>query len=68
MNCCFQANILAVLAIRPRLFQLSIYLGTLADGLGSYPLGAGPLHPTPHCHFSLLAFGVYQGLVGGEAP
>jgi hypothetical protein len=42
MNGCFQANILAVYAIAPRLVQLSVYLGTLADGLGSFPLGAGP--------------------------
>ena len=42
MNGCFQANILAVLAIQPRLIQLSIYSGTLADDLGSFPLGPGP--------------------------
>src|SRR5690625_1406771 len=41
MNCCFQANILAVNASTPRLIQLNIHLGTLAVGLGSFPLGYG---------------------------
>ena len=42
MNGCFQANILAVNAIAPRLINLDTDLGTLADGLGSFPLGHGP--------------------------
>ncbi len=37
------------LSIWTSLVQLSIYFGTLADGLGCFPLGAGPYHPTPHC-------------------
>ena len=39
MNGCFQANILAVKASWTSFVQLSIDLGTLADGLGSFPLG-----------------------------
>ena len=42
MNGCFQANILAVAAGELRLMQLSIYLGTLADGLSCSSLGHGP--------------------------
>jgi hypothetical protein len=42
MNGCFQANILAVKAVKLRLIQLNAHLGTLADGLGSSPLGTGP--------------------------
>ena len=43
MNGCFQANILAVLAIPPRYgLQLSVRLGTLADGLSCSSLGRGP--------------------------
>ena len=42
MNGCFQANILAVKAVRPRLIQLNTHFGTLADGLDSSPLGLGP--------------------------
>ena len=43
MNGCFQANILAVLAIPPRYgLQLSAPFGTLADGLSCSSLGRGP--------------------------
>ena len=45
MNGCFQANILAVNAIWTSFVQLSINLGTLADGLGSFPLGPWTLAP-----------------------
>ena len=38
---CFQANILAVYAIKPRYFQLSIHFGALAGSLDSSPLGHG---------------------------
>ena len=42
------------LCIWTSFIQLSIYLGTLADGLGCFPLGIGPYHPMPHswalCH------------------
>src|SRR5690625_3091419 len=41
MNYCFQANILAVDAYTPRFIQINIHLGTLAVGLGSFPLGYG---------------------------
>ena len=42
MNGCFQANILAVWAAGLRLMQLSMHLGTLADGLSCSSLGRGP--------------------------
>ena len=42
MNGCFQANIPAVSAVTPRFIQLSLDLGTLADGPGSFPLAQGP--------------------------
>ena len=52
----------------PRLINLTTYLGTLAVGLGYFPFDHGPYHPQPHSRRYLLAFGVCQGLVGGEAP
>ena len=68
MNGCFQANILAVWAVKPRFFNL-VYTGgpllmvrvlSLSDmDLSTHALTA--LH-----HF--IAFGVCQELVGGEAP
>ncbi len=48
--------------------QLNHVLGTLVANLGYFPLGHGPYRPQPHCRRYLLAFGVCQGLVGGEAP
>ena len=56
------------LSSQTSLVQLSIYLGTLADGLGSFPLGLGPWHPSPHSHANVMVFGVYQGLVGFDTP
>ena len=41
-----------------------MYLGTLADGLGSLPLANGPYHPlTVSRVLTLLVFGVYLDLV-----
>ena len=65
---CFQANILAVNAVQPRCFNFSIYLGTLAVGLGS---SLSDMDLSTHALTAdqyLLAFGVCQELVGGETP
>ena len=68
MNGCFQANILAVWAVKPRLFNLvyiwgpllMVWVLSLSDmDLSTHALTAGK-------HF--IAFGVCQELVGGEAP
>ena len=43
MNGCFQANILAVAAVRPRYcLQLGTDFGALDDGLSCSSLGRGP--------------------------
>ena len=68
MNCCFQAKHPGCLEI-PQRFQLNTYLGTLADGLGLFPSRRVTLAPLPHSQEDkVIAFGVCQDLVGGEAP
>jgi hypothetical protein len=37
-------------------FTLSYHLGTLADGLGSYPLDNGPYHPLSVCRDCTLGY------------
>ena len=49
-------------------FTLSHNLGTLAGGLGCFPLDNGRYHPLSVCRTYVIAFGVRQDLVGGEAP
>ena len=68
MNSCFQANILAVNAIRPRLVNLVYiwgpYLMIWVLSLSDMDLSTHALTAVEH----ILAFGVCQELVGGEAP
>ena len=41
-----------VVCTSPHPFPLSMYLGTLADGLGCFPLDHGPYHPWSDCRSS----------------
>ena len=68
MNGCFQANILAVWAVKPRLFnlvytwgpELMVRVVSLSDmDLSTHALTAAQY---------FVAFGVCQELVGGETP
>ena len=67
MNGCFQANILAVIAIPPRFFNLTAHWGpwqvVWVLSLSSADLSTRGLTPW----FDVLAFGVYPDLIGGEA-
>ena len=68
MNGCFQANILAVWAVKPRLINLAY---TWGPSLMGWVLSLSDMDLSTHAltavhHF--LAFGVCQELVGGEAP
>ena len=47
MNSCFYANILAVYATEHP-FSINIHLGTLAEGLGCFPLGNEAYPSLPH--------------------
>ena len=68
MNVCFQANILAVWAVKPRLINLAYTWGPSLMGwvvsLSDMDLSTHALTAVHH----FQAFGVCQELVGGEAP
>ena len=67
MNGCFQANILAVTAVRPRYFNLACIWGpwpvVRVLSLSDADLSTRALTATER----LQAFGVCQDLIGGEA-
>ena len=68
MNGCFQANILAVWADKPRFFNLAYIWGpelmVWVLSLSDMDLSTHALTAEKH----YIAFGVCQELVGGEAP
>ena len=68
MNSCFQANILAVLAMSPRSVSTYTALGGLGRWAGLLPFRRRILAPDDSLLVSKLrAFGVWQELIGGEA-